>query len=77
MIHTKLIHVPFRTDRYNFIEIAISGVPKEKAIKVFMLSDDIKKEFDGMELGIGEVIKIQYFNNEREQNVIVKIEKMK
>ena len=39
--------------------------------------DDTKKEFDGMELGIGEVIKIQYFNNEREQNVIVKIEKMK
>ena len=39
--------------------------------------DDTKKEFDGMELGIGEVIKIQYFNNEREQNVIVKIETMK
>jgi len=39
--------------------------------------DYTKKEFDGMELGIGEVIKIQYFNNEREQNVIVKIEKMK
>jgi hypothetical protein len=41
-----------------------------------MLSDDIKKEFDGMELSIGEVIKFQYFNNESEQNVIVKVEKM-
>ena len=61
----------------NFIEIAISGVPKEKAIKVFMLSDDIKKEFDGMELSVGEDIKFQYFVNESEQNVIVKIEKMK
>lgn len=61
----------------NFIEIAISGVPKEKAIKVFMLSDDIKKEFDGMELSIGDVIKFQYYSNENEQNVIVKIEKLK
>jgi major membrane immunogen (membrane-anchored lipoprotein) len=61
----------------NFIEIAISGVPKEKAIKVFMLSDDIKKEFDGMELSIGAIIKFQYFNNESGQNVIVKIEKTK
>lgn len=61
----------------NFIEIAISGVSKENAIKVFMLSDDIKKEFDGMELSVGEDIKFQYFVNESEQNVIVKIEKMK
>ena len=61
----------------NFIEIALSGIPKEKATRVFMLSDDTKKEFDGMELSIGEVIKFQYFNNESEQNVIVKIEKMK
>lgn len=59
----------------NFIVIAVSGIPEEEAIKVFMLSDDIKKEFDGMELGIGEVIKFQYYSNENGQNVIVKIEK--
>lgn len=39
-----------------------------------MLSDDIKKEFDGMELSIGDVIKFQYYSNENEQNVIVKAE---
>lgn len=61
----------------NFIEIAISGVSKEKAIKVFMLSDDVKKEFDDMELSIDEVVKFQYFTNENEQSIIVKIEKIK
>ena len=34
----------------NFIEIAHSGVPKEKTTRVFMLSDDTKKEFDGRNL---------------------------
>lgn len=38
---------------------------------------DIKKEFDGTELSIGDVIKFQYYSNENEQNVIVKIEKLK
>ncbi|HAA25233.1 MAG TPA: hypothetical protein DCE11_03820 [Ruminiclostridium sp.] len=60
----------------NFIEIAISGVPEEKAIRVFILSDDIREEFGGMELSIGDAVKFQYYSNESEQNVIVKIEKL-
>jgi hypothetical protein len=61
----------------NFIEIAISGVPEEIATRVFALSDDIREEFGGMELNIGDVIKFQYYSNESEQNVIVKVEKLK
>jgi hypothetical protein len=34
----------------NFIEIAHSGVQKQKTTRVFMLSDDTKKEFDGRNL---------------------------
>jgi len=61
----------------NFIEIAVSDVQKEETIKVFMLSDEVRQEFDSMELDIGEVVKFQYYKNENEQNVIVKIEKLK
>lgn len=57
----------------NFIEIAISGVPKENATRVFMLSDEVRDEFLDMQLSTGDVIKFQYFLNEDDQNIIVEI----
>ena len=57
----------------NFIEIAISGVPKENATRVFMLSDEVRDEFLDMQLSTGDVIKFQYFLSEEEQNIIVDI----
>ncbi len=59
-------------DNY-FIEIAISGVPKENATRVFMLSDEVRDEFLDMQLSTGDVIKFQYFLNEDDQNIIVEI----
>ena len=60
----------------NFIEIKISGVPDEKATKVFMLSDDLKEKFDQLKLKKNDEIKFSYFQNKNEQLVIVEIVKM-
>lgn len=58
------------------IEIKISGVPDEKAARAFRLSDDVKESFSDYKLESGDVIRFNYFVNEHNQNVIVKIEKM-
>lgn len=58
----------------SFIEIAISGVPEEKAIQVFMLSDELKNEFGDLQLNTGESIKFQYYIGEDGRNIIVEIE---
>lgn len=60
----------------NFIEIKISGVPDEMDPVVFMLSDEIKKIFASLELETEDNVKIEYFINEHDQKVIVKIEKI-
>lgn len=60
----------------NFIEIAVSGVPEENSMRVFMLSDEIKERFSEMNISSGQVVKLQYFINENEQSVIVEIEKI-
>ncbi len=75
---------PFQTDTgtyqgridSNFIEIAISGVPKEKAIAVFMLSEELKEKFDIVEPGTNEVIMFEYYINENNQKVIVNIKSL-
>ena len=58
----------------NIIEITISGVSEEKATRAFMLSDELKDEFENIQLSIGETIKFRYYIDEYERNVIVEIE---
>ncbi len=60
----------------NFIEIKISGVPDAVAAKVFMLSEEIKGEFDQLELKKDDEIRFSYFKDQNEQLVIVEIKKM-
>jgi hypothetical protein len=58
----------------NFIEIAVSGVPEEKATMAFMLSEELKDEFENIPLSTGDTIKFRYYIDEYERNVIVEIE---
>lgn len=58
----------------NIIEITISGVPKEKATMAFMLADELKDEFENIQLSAGETIRFRYYIDEYERNVIVEIE---
>ncbi|MEN6324727.1 MAG: hypothetical protein ABFD18_00750 [Syntrophomonas sp.] len=60
----------------NFFEIKISGVPDEKAAKVFMISDKIRTRFEILNLQPEEEIKIKYIQNENSQNVVQEIEKL-
>lgn len=60
----------------NFIEIKISGVPDEKATKVFMLSEKVKEKFSELKLKTGDEVKFQYYENEHAQPVIVDITKI-
>ena len=57
----------------NFIEIKISGVPEEMSYRMFMLSEDLKEEFDHLNLEIDQVIKFKYKINENDQGVIFEI----
>lgn len=60
----------------NFIEIKISGVPEEMSYKTFMLSEELKKEFDSLNLEIDQVLKFKYIMNEQDQGVIIEITKI-
>lgn len=60
----------------SFIEIKISGVPDDKALRVFMLSEEIKASLEQLKLEEGGDIKIQYYQNENGQDVIMLIEKL-
>ena len=60
----------------NFIEIMISGVPEENAAKVFMLSPEIKENFDDLGLETGDNVRFDYYVNEYNQNVLIRIEKI-
>lgn len=57
----------------NFIEIKISGVPEEKASRVFMLSPELKEGFEDLGLDTGDQIKFDYYVNENKVNVILSI----
>ncbi|KUO65861.1 MAG: hypothetical protein APF84_00980 [Gracilibacter sp. BRH_c7a] len=60
----------------NSIEIKISGVPEEMSYKVFMLSEELKDNFDGLNLQTNEVIKFKYTLNEHNQGVIFEISRI-
>lgn len=57
----------------NFFEV--SGVPEEKAAKVFMLTDKVRDKFYSLELESGKVIKINYYTNEHGQNILLDIDR--
>lgn len=57
----------------NFIEIKISGVPEEMSYRMFMLSEELKKDFDSLNFQIDEVVKFNYIVNEHDQQVIFQI----
>lgn len=60
----------------NFIEIKISGVPEEISYRVFMLSEEIKADFDRLDLQTDEVIQFKYTVNEHEQGIIFEIKRI-
>ncbi|NLY71284.1 MAG: hypothetical protein GX076_06360, partial [Clostridiales bacterium] len=59
----------------NFIEIKISGVPDEMDPSVFMLSENIKEQFETLDIIPEDTVKIEYYINENNQHVITNIEK--
>ena len=60
----------------NFIEIKISGVPEEMSYRTFMLSEELKKDFDSFNFQIDEVVNFKYTVNEHDQGVIFDISRI-
>ncbi len=60
----------------NFVEVKISGVPDDIDPKVFMLSNEVKDTFDNLNLSEGDTIKFNYYINDNDQKVLVKIERI-
>lgn len=60
----------------NFFEVKISGVPDDKASRVFMISDEVRSKFESLNLQGDEEIKLQYIENEHGQNVVKDINKI-
>jgi len=60
----------------NFIEIRISGVPEEVSARSFMLSEDIKAEFDKYGLKKDDEVSFAYKTNDNNQNIIIEIKKL-
>jgi|GEM_PF-1224871 hypothetical protein len=58
----------------NFIEIQISGVPEDIDPKVFMISDEVRAEFDALALETGDTVRFDYFIDEHERNVLITLE---
>lgn len=60
----------------NFFEVKISGVPDEKAYRVFMITDEVRGKFEGLNLQEGDQIKLQYIENEYGQNAVQEIDRI-
>lgn len=60
----------------NFIEIKISGVPEEMSYRTFMLSEELKENFDSLNFQLDEVVKFKYTLNEHDQGVIFDISRI-
>jgi predicted small lipoprotein YifL len=60
----------------NFIEIMISGVPEEMAFRSFMLSPELRENFDVLALETDQQIKFQFYENNQNQLVVVDIQGM-
>lgn len=58
----------------NFIEIQISGVPEDIDPKVFMISDEVRADFDALALEMGDTIRFDYYVDEHERNVLITLE---
>ena len=60
----------------NFFEVKISGVPDSVPPKMFMLNDDIREKFQGLNLQQDDVIKIYYYETTDGQLAVTDIEKI-
>jgi len=60
----------------NSIEVKISGVPEEKAAKVFRLEDKVRDNFQRFELETDDQVLFSYFENNDGQLVLTSIEKI-
>lgn len=59
------------------IEIAVSGVPEEKAYRAFELSDELRESFDSYGFESGEQVLFEYEPGvDGKRGVIMKIEKI-
>jgi uncharacterized membrane protein YdfJ with MMPL/SSD domain len=59
----------------NFIEIRIAGEPDETAYKVFMLTGEIKDNFEALGLDTGDNVSLSYYENENGQLVLTELAK--
>jgi len=60
----------------NFIEIKISGVPDDIAAKVFMLSADMREDFEALGLETEDDVRFEYYVDADGHNVLVSIKKI-
>ncbi|OQB24224.1 MAG: Membrane-bound protein LytA precursor [Firmicutes bacterium ADurb.Bin182] len=60
----------------NFIEIKISGLPEEEAYASFMLSEEVRGEFEELKLNSGELVRFEYERPDEGPPVIVRIERI-
>lgn len=60
----------------NFFEVQISGVPESVPPKTFMLTDDIREEFQELNLQQDDEIKIHYYETSEGQLIVTDIEKI-
>jgi hypothetical protein len=60
----------------NFIEIRISGVPEEISARSFMLSEEMKADFDKYGLQENDVVGFSYKTNEHGQNILTELKKI-
>lgn len=59
----------------NYIEIKIDGLPEETASMIFMLTGDIKNNFQIMNLKTGNEVWLAYYENESGQMVLTRFAK--
>lgn len=58
----------------NSIEVRIVGVPDEHAYRAFRLTEDVKNDLRALSLEEGDWILFDYFVDEHERNVMVRVE---
>ncbi|MEI6100211.1 MAG: hypothetical protein WCP73_00100 [Eubacteriales bacterium] len=61
----------------NFIEIKIAGQPEDHAYMVFMLTGELKNNFDSFSLKTGDRVQISYYKNKDGQLVLTNLSKQK
>lgn len=60
----------------NSFEVKISGVPDVIAYKIFMLTDDVREDFEDLNFQEDDEIRIYYYETPEGQLIITEIEKI-